>query len=98
MQRRIRRATVLTLLLVSALPSAYFLWNIERRSGGRIAAKEDVAAHLLRMADTITGIGAAQKSYVAPGQLDEPWFERTSALVDQLSADIEKVGTNLRSP
>ena len=46
----------------------------------------------------MAGIGAAQQAYVAPGQLDEPWFERTSALVDELAIDVEQARAGLRSP
>ena len=85
-------------LIASGITAAYFLWTVERRSNASVTTQADVSARLSRMSETIAGIGAAQQSYVAPGQLDEPWFERTSTLVDQLSIDIEQAPANLRSP
>ena len=89
---------VLTLLLAGAMTAASVLWNIEQRSNSLNAAHEDNAVRLVRMSETIADIGAAQQSYVAPGQLDEPWFERTSTLMEQLSTDIEQARGSLRSP
>ena len=85
-------------LIASGVTTAYFWWTFERRSDTSIATQTAVSAHLTRMSETIAGIGAALQSYVAPGQLDEPWFERTSELVDQLSNDIEQARARLRSP
>jgi hypothetical protein len=98
MQRRTARITLMACLLASGVTAAYFLWTLERRSTASAITQADVFARLARMSETIAGIGAAQQSYVAPGQLDEPWFERTSALVDQLSTDIEHTRASLRSP
>ena len=85
-------------LIASGITAAYFLWTVEQRSNASVTLQADVSARLARMSETIAGIGTAQQSYVAPGQLDEPWFERTSALVDQLSTDIEQAPASLRSP
>ena len=98
MQKRAVRVMVLALLLAGAITTAYVLWNIEQRSNSLNAAHEESAVRFVRMSETIAGIGAAQQSYVAPGQLDQPWFERTSTLVDQLSKDIEQARASLRSP
>ena len=98
MQKRPVRFVVVALLLACGLTVAYFLWVIDQRGNTSVATQAEVSARLARMSETIAGIGAAQQSYVAPGQLDEPWFERTSALVEQLSNDIEDARASLRSP
>ncbi len=85
-------------LIASGIMAAYFLWTVERRSNASVTTQADISARLSRMSETIAGIGAAQQSYVAPGQLDEPWFERTSTLLDQLSIDTEQAPASLRSP
>lgn len=97
MQKRYARLTVMALLLASGLTAAYFLWAIDQRSNTSVASQAEVSARLARMSETIAGIGAAQQSYVAPGQLDEPWFERTSTLKAQLSNDIEQARASLGS-
>ena len=89
---------VMALLLAVTVATATALWNLEHRRNSLNAASHDRTERLGRMSETIAGIGMSQQSYVAPGQLDEPWFERTSALVGQLSTDIAQAGTSLRSP
>ncbi|MBI3050235.1 MAG: hypothetical protein HYY76_18215 [Acidobacteria bacterium] len=97
MQKRSVRMTVLTLLLITPLAAAFLLWTIDRHGGDAAAAADAVAARLDRMGDAIAGIGAAQQSYVAPGQLDEPWVERTATLVGELRAEMAAVQPLLRS-
>ena len=98
MQGRVARVTLAAFLIAGGITAVYFLWTVERRSNTSVSRQADVSARLARMSETIAGIGAAQQSYVAPGQLDEPWFERTSTLLDQLSIDIEQAPASLRSP
>ena len=98
MQGRVARVTLMAFLIVSGITAAYFLWTVEQRSHASVTTQADVSARLSRMSETVAGIGAAQQSYVAPGQLDEPWFERASTLLDQLSIDIEQAPASLRSP
>ena len=98
MQRRSVRLTVLTLLLATSLAAAFFLWTIDRRTGAATAAADAVGAHVDRMRDAIAEIGAAQQGYVAPGQLDEPWFERTNAQIEALRGEMTTVGPLVRSP
>jgi hypothetical protein len=98
MQGRVARVTLSACLIAGGITAVYFLWTVERRSNTSLSTQADVSTRLSRMSETIAGIGTAQQSYVAPGQLDEPWFERTSTLLDQLSLDIEQAPASLRSP
>ena len=98
MQERRVRVRVTVLLLASILIAALLLWTIEQRASTVVARAGDASVRLARMSDTIAGIGTAQQSYVAPGQLDEPWFERASALTDELMREIEQARESLRSP
>jgi len=97
MQTRSVRITVLTLLLAAPLAAALFLWTIDRRAADAVAASNTVIAHVDRMRDAITATGAAQQGYVAPGQLDEPWFERTDAHVQALRGEVKGLRPRLRS-
>jgi hypothetical protein len=94
-ERRVR--VVVTLLLASLLVAAFFLITLDQRASDAVARAADASRRLARMTDTIAGIGTAQQSYVAPGQLDEPWFERASALTDDLEREIAQAGGSLRS-
>jgi len=85
-------------LVVGGILAISFLWIVERRSDESVATLADTSVRTARMSETIAAIGAAQRSYIAPGQLDEPWFEQTSALLVQLSIDIAEASADLRSP
>ena len=98
MQERTVRVAVTVLLLASILFAAFFLRAIEQRASKAVALAGDASVRLARMSDTIAGIGTAQQSYVAPGQLDEPWFERASTLTADLSREIQQARESLRSP
>jgi len=98
MQERRGRVVVTVLLLASILSAAFFLTIIEQRASRAVALAGDASVRLARMSDTIAGIGTAQQSYLAPGQLDEPWFERASTLIGELSREIQQARERLRSP
>ena len=98
MQVRSVRLAVIIFLLASLFFAAFFFWNIEQRTARAVVFAGDASARLARMSDTIAGIGTAQQGYVAPGQLDEPWFERASALTSELSRELQQARDNLRSP
>jgi hypothetical protein len=97
MQDRVR-VVVTAVLLTSILFAAFFLRALEQRASKAVALAGDASVRLARMSDTIAGIGTAQQSYVAPGQLDEPWIERASTLTGELSREIEQARESLRSP
>jgi hypothetical protein len=97
MQDRVRVA-VTAVLFASILFAAFFLRALEQRASKAVALAGDASVRLARMSDTIAGIGTAQQSYVAPGQLDEPWIERASTLTGELSREIEQARESLRSP
>ena len=98
MQGRPVRLVMTALLLASIPASAYYLWTLEQRTSSAMTVEANASARLARMSDIISGIGTAQQSYVAPGQLDEPWFERASTLTGELSREIQQARGALRSP
>ncbi len=97
MQTRSVRLTVLTLLLAAPLAAAVFLWTLDRRAAGAVSTTDLVTVHVERMRDALAEIGAAQQGYVAPGQIDEPWFERTTAQIGILRGEVIAVRPLLRS-
>ena len=98
MRPRRVRFPIITLLLASLVAAALFLWSIEQRTARAAALVSNASTRLARISDTIAGIGTAQQSYVAPGQLDEPWFKRASMLIAELERDIRDVRDSLRAP
>lgn len=98
MQARSIRFGIAILLLASSLPTAFFIWTIDQRTMSALAAGSEASARLMHMSDLVMGIGTARQSHVAPGQLDEPWFERTTRLTSELSREIDRAGEVLRAP
>jgi hypothetical protein len=96
-QRRIRFA-IIALLLATLIAAAGFLWSIEQRGARAAALVSNATTRLAHISDTIAGVGTAQQSYVAPGQLDEPWFERASMLISELQRATREVRETLRAP
>ena len=88
----------MALLVVCGILAIWFLWIVERRADETVTTLADTSIRTARISETIAAIGAAQRSYVAPGQLDEPWFEQTAALLAQLSIDLAEASADLRSP
>jgi CHASE3 domain sensor protein len=98
MRARAVRLVITTLLLASLLVTAFFLWNLEQRVGRNVALAGDAFAKIARLNDIVAGIGTAQQGYVAPGQLDEPWFDRSSTLTTELTRELEQARESLQSP
>ena len=97
MRKRVVRFSILALLVAATAVAALLLQDIDRRGDDVLVARNDVDARLARLSDTLAGIGDAQQSYVAPGQSEEPWFERVSELVRQLYEDTATLRPLLRS-
>jgi hypothetical protein len=89
---------VLTLLLAATLAAAVFLWRIDQRTRELAVAEDALSERVTVVNDTLAAMETAQHGYVAPGQLDEPWFDRMSTLVDELKSDLAAVLLDLRSP
>lgn len=97
MRKRAVRVAVVVLLVVGTAAAAQFLRNIDRRSAEVLLARNDVDQRLAALSDVLSGIGAAQQSYIAPGQGDEPWFQRMSGLVRRMYDDIAALRPLLQS-
>lgn len=98
MQARPVRLVLISLLFASLLFATFFFWNIEQRAAKAVVLAGDASSRVARMSDMIAGIGTAQQGYVAPGQLDEPWFEHASTLTTELTREIRQARESLRSP
>ncbi len=89
MLHRIVRPAVVTLLIVTGLASAAYLWYSERQL--------DIAEQRARQADELTDgfilqlgdLRTALQAYVAPGQNITSWTARTASLLSQLSSAAE---------
>jgi hypothetical protein len=88
MLHRIVRPTLLTLLILTGIASAGFLWS----GGQRIASTTNhtavADARVGALIAGLTDLGTSLQAYVAPGQSVSTWAERSTALLAQLSADL----------
>jgi CHASE3 domain sensor protein len=97
MRKRAVRISILTFLLTASLAATFFLWDIQRRTAELTLADDALGERLDGLAITAAAIGTAQQGYVAPGQLDEPWFERMTMLLEQLNRELAAVRPSLRT-
>ena len=97
MRKRAVRISILTFLLTASVAAAFFLWDIQRRSSELTLADDTLAEHLEGITTTVGAIATAQQGYVAPGQLDEPWFERMTMLLEQLNRELAAMRLSLRT-
>jgi hypothetical protein len=97
MRKRAVRISILTFLLTASLAATFFLWDIQRRTVELTLADDSLAERLGGITITVGAIATAQQGYVAPGQLDEPWFERMTMLLEQLNRELAAVRLSLRT-
>src|SRR5919106_1917357 len=91
------RSIIFALLTLAGVVAGASIWNLQRRITGLTQAEQQLDGRLDRMIATGGNIGLAQQAYVAPGQPDDAWFARLSALVQELSDDIATVAARARS-
>jgi hypothetical protein len=94
--RRVR-LIIFALLILAGLASGAVTWDRQRRIADLARAERESAARVDGMIATIDDISLAQQAYVAPGQPDDQWFARVSALVQQLSDNIATTAARARS-
>lgn len=98
MQKRGVRLTLFALLLLAGIGASYVIWDIQQRLDTLFDNSRDVEARLDRVTAAVAALGAAQQAYVAPGQIDDPWFGRVTSLVGGLTDESAALGRHVRSP
>lgn len=97
MQKRAIRRTLFTLLLLAGIGASYVIWDIHQRLDTLLDSSRDFEARLDRVTASVAALGAAQQAYVAPGQIDDPWFSRVTSLVAELTEASAALGRDARS-
>jgi hypothetical protein len=97
MHKRTSRLVVAALLVAAGIAGGFFVFGAHVKSTAALASGSDISARLERMITTAGDIASAQEAYVAPGQPDQPWVERSAALLQQLADDAAAVRPQLRS-
>ena len=97
MHKRTNRLVVAALLVAAGIAGGFFVFAAHVKSAPALASGSDISARLDRMIATAGDIASAQQAYVAPGQPDQPWRERSAALLQQFADDAAAVRPRLRS-
>jgi len=98
MQKRAIRLTLFALLLLTGIGASYVIWDIQQRLDILFDSGRDLEARLDRVTAAVAALGAAQQAYVAPGQIDDPWFSRVTSLVRELTDESAALGRHSHSP
>ena len=97
MHKRTSRLVVAILLMAAGIAGGFFVFGAHLKFEAELVSGSDTSARLERMIATAGDIASAQQAYVAPGQPDQPWVERSAALLQQLADDAAAVRPHLRS-
>lgn len=97
MLSRSLRVSMVVLLLIVGVGAGALVQDNRQRADALASARIEVLAGLDRISAALRAVGAAQEAYVVPGQTDQPWFERVSALMQQLYDEVAETGTSVRS-
>jgi hypothetical protein len=97
MHKRTSRLVVAALLVAAGIAGGFFVFAAHVKSAAALASGGDISTRLDRMIATAGDIASAQQAYVAPGQPDQPWRDRSAALLQQFADDAAGVRPHLRS-
>src|SRR5438105_4338949 len=97
MQKHTNRLIVAAVLIAAGVIGGFFVFAAHRRAAGIDAAADDVTRRVERMIATAGDIAAAQQAYVAPGQPDQPWLERSAMLLQRFGQDAAAIRPLLQS-
>lgn len=97
MHSRAARVLLAAILLVIGIGAALLASTTVTRINILDSDQRAVLTRLDRLDGIAADIGAAQAAYVAPGQPDAPWFERVTALTQELSTGLMTIRPKARS-
>src|SRR3954465_4424619 len=97
MQKQTNRQIVAAVLIAAGVLGGFFIFMTHRRGIAATEATAETSATIDRMLATAADIAAAQQAYVAPGQPDQPWLERSAVLLQQFGQDAAAIPPELRS-
>src|SRR3989442_11121716 len=97
MQKRALRLALLALLLLIGVGASYVIWDIQERLDTLFDSDRDLEVRLDRVSAAVAALGAAQQAYVAPGQIEDPWFGRVTSLVGELTDESAALGRHFHS-
>lgn len=97
MERHTNRLIVATVLIAAGVIGGFFVFAAHQRIAAIEMAADDVSTRLQQMIATAGDIESAQQAYVAPGQPDQPWLERSAMLLQQFGEEAAAIRPFLQS-
>jgi hypothetical protein len=97
MQKHANRLIVAAVLIAAGTIGGFFVVASARRIAAIDAAADDVRGRIEQMIADAGDIAAAEQAYVAPGQPDGPWLERSAMLLQQFGQDAAAIRPLLQS-
>ena len=83
MQKPTIRYVVAAVLVAAAAIGGFFVFDAHRRAVDIEKTAREVNGRIEHMIATAGDVAAAQRAYVAQGQPQQPWFERSATLLQQ---------------
>jgi hypothetical protein len=97
MRNRSVRAFLFLVVVAAAGSAGFVVWDARQQLLALAADDARAATHLEQLSRTLGEVRVAQSAYVAPGQLDTPWREQATSLLQLLPAQADAVRTATRS-
>src|SRR4030095_601509 len=83
MQKPTIRYVVAAVLVAAAAIGGFFVFDAYRRAADIEKTAREVNSRIEQMITTANDVAATQRAYVAQGQPQQPWFERSAMLLQQ---------------
>jgi hypothetical protein len=96
MQRH-TRLIVATVLVAAGVIGGFLVFAAHQRVVAIDTAADDISKRIERMIATAGDIASAQQAYVAPGQPDQPWLERSAMLLQKFGEETAAIRPLLQS-
>jgi hypothetical protein len=90
------RYVVAAVLIAAAAIGGFFVFDTHRRAADIETQARDVHSRIEQMITAAGEVAAAQRAYVAQGQPQQPWFERSAVLLQQFAQQQSGVRPLLR--
>jgi GAF domain len=97
MQKPTIRYVVAAALIAAAAIGGFFVFDAHRRAAGIDRTAREITSSIQQMMTAAIEFAAAQQAYVAPGQPQQPWFERTAVLLQQFGQQQSAIRPLLKS-
>lgn len=98
MQKPTIRYVVAAVLVAAAAFGGFFVFDAQRRTTNIDALSREVDGGIEQMITAANDFAASQQAYVAQGQPQQPWFERSAMLLEQFGQHQSAVRSLLKTP